>query len=255
MRGLTGKIAVIAGGGSGIGAATAVRLAEEGASVLVGDLNGANAQRVAGGVTEAGGSAASVAFDISTEAGADALIGTAVDLFGGVDLVHVNAADMSRDTLGRDSDLESVPLEVFDRTMAVDLRGHVLVSRRAMPELLARGGGAVVFTSSYCAFGGEPERPSYAMAKSGMLALVRHIASRYGREGVRANAIAPGTIVNERQRAAMTDEWLETYLSMTRSPRLGRPDDVAALVAFLLSDDGEWINGQTICVDGGTLMR
>ena len=258
MRGLADKVAVIAGGGSGIGAATARRFAEEGASVVVGDIDGAKAERVAARIVEAGGRAVPVVFDIAAEAGADALIGAAVEVFGGVDCVHVNAADMSTRGLGAESshDIESVPLDIVDHTLAVDLRGHVLVTRRAMRELVARGGGAIVYTSSVTAFMGEPVRPAYAMAKSGLLALMRHVASAWGPRGVRANAVTPGFVMRDGAGSSTAPELRAVVAAnMVRSTRVGRPDDVAGLVTFLCSDDAEWINGQTIAIDGGSTMR
>lgn len=255
MRGLTDKIAVIAGGGSGIGAATARRLAEEGACVVVGDVNGANAATVAESVTAAGGRAIAVTFDIAEDASVDELIGRAVATYGGIDAVHVNAADLSPGTIGADTDVLDVDLDVFDRTLEVGLRGHVLVTRRALPELLARGGGALVYTSSGAAFMGEPQRPSYGMAKAGLGALVRHVASRWGREGVRANGVAPGLVLTDAMAISSSPERQAKVLRVVRSPRLGRPADIAASVAFLMSEDGEWINGQVISVDGGVLLR
>jgi NAD(P)-dependent dehydrogenase (short-subunit alcohol dehydrogenase family) len=250
VRGLQDKVVVIAGGGSGIGAATARRMASEGARVVIGDLRPEAADAVAGELAGAVG----VGFDISTEEGVDALFGAALDAFGAVDLVHVNAADLSPETVGADSDALEVPLDVFDRTIDVNLRGHLLVTRRAVPLLLPRG-GSLVYTSSAAAFVGEPMRPSYAMSKSGLLALVRHVASRWGREGVRANAVAPGLVITEALAGNVDESFQEYALSLARSPRLGRPDDIAAAVAFLLSDDAEWINGQVLGVDGGTLLR
>jgi NAD(P)-dependent dehydrogenase (short-subunit alcohol dehydrogenase family) len=154
-----------------------------------------------------------------------------------------------------DSDAVDVPLEIYDRTLAVNLRGHLLCTRHAMPALLARGGGALVYTSSGAAFMGEPSRVAYAMAKSGLHALLRHVASRWGKQGIRANAVAPGLVMTETVRRAMSEEACAQVLAITRSPRLGTPEDIAAAVAFLLSDEAEWINGQVISVDGGVTLR
>ena len=247
MRGLAGKVVVVAGGATGIGAATARRLGDEGARVVVGDVDGARAKETAAAID----GAVAVEFDIAEEAGVHALFAGALDAFGTVDAVHVNAADLSPGTIGRDTDAVDVDLGVFDRTMAVNLRGHLLVARRAIPLLLP-GHGSLVFTSSAAAFVGEPERPSYAMAKSGLHALVRHLASRWGREGLRANAVAPGLV----PLPGMLDEDLQQMaLMIGRSPRLGRAEDIAAAVAFLMSDDAEWINGQVLSVDGGATIR
>jgi NAD(P)-dependent dehydrogenase (short-subunit alcohol dehydrogenase family) len=255
MRGLEGKVAVVAGGAGGIGTATSLRLGEEGVSVVVGDLNGAAAREVARQIIDAGGRAVGVPVDISDEDAVAALMTHAVENFGGIDFLHANAADLSPDTLGRDSDALEVPLDAYDRAMAVDLRGHLLCLRAALPEILKRGGGAVVFTSSAAAFVGEPARPTYAMAKSGINALVRHVASKWGRSRIRANAVAPGLILTEGPRSVLSEEFLEKALRVTRSWRLGEPEDIAAMVAFLFSSDGEWINGQVISVDGGSSLR
>lgn len=255
MRGLAGKVAVVAGGAGGIGTATCIRLGEEGASVVVGDVDGSAAEDVAARIRAAGGQAVAIGADISDGAQVEDLVQTALKEFGGLDVVHANAADLSADIIGRDSDIVGIPMEVFDRTVAVNLRGHVLCARHAVPVMLERGGGALVFTSSAAAYVGEPERPAYAITKSGITALVRHIASKWGKQGIRANAIAPGLVLTPTVQEGLEPRFREKVLRMGRSSRLGKPDDIAAMVAYLGSTDGEWINGQVISVDGGALMR
>jgi NAD(P)-dependent dehydrogenase (short-subunit alcohol dehydrogenase family) len=255
MRGLRDKVAVIAGGAGGIGTAASVRLAEEGAAVVVGDLNEGAAEEVAAGISAAGGQAVAVRVDISDDASVAALFTTAVATYGGIDAVHVNAADLRPETIMRDGDALTVSLDVFDHTLDVNLRGHLLCTRHAVPLLLARGGGAIAYTSAGATFIGEPERISYAVAKSGINAIVRHVASRWGRDGIRANAVAPGLVLTPTARAGLSTEFRTSALSGTRSPRLGEPDDIAAMVALLLSADGAWINGQVISVDGGATLR
>jgi NAD(P)-dependent dehydrogenase (short-subunit alcohol dehydrogenase family) len=252
MRGLTDKVAVVAGGAGGIGTASSVRLAEEGAAVVVGDLDGAAARAVAARINDAGGRAVDVAFDIADEASVSQLIAVALETYGGLDVLHCNAAALQPDIVGRDSDVETVPLDVFDTTIAVNLRGHLLCTRLAIPHLSARGGGAIVYTASAAAFIGEPVRPSYAIAKSGITALARHVASRWGKENIRANAVAPGLIMTA---AVAAGTMAGHVLASVPSTRLGEPEDIAAAVAFLLSDDAAWINGQVISVDGGGTMR
>jgi len=255
MRGLVDKVAVVAGGAGGIGTATSVRLGQEGVSVVVADLNHDAALSVAQQITDAGGRAVAVAVDISVEASVAEMVAVAVDTYGGLDILHANAADLSADTLGRDSNALEVPLDAFDRALAVDLRGPLLCTRAAIPEILKRGGGALVYTSSGAAFMGEPERPAYAMSKSGINALVRHVASKWGRKHVRANAVAPGLVLTEGPRSVLSEEFMKMALRGTRSWRLGEPEDIAAMVAFLVSSDGEWINGQVLSVDGGASLR
>jgi NAD(P)-dependent dehydrogenase (short-subunit alcohol dehydrogenase family) len=255
MRGLSGRVVLVAGGAGGIGTATCVRLGEEGASVVVADLDGDAAAAVATRIQEAGGTAESTVVDLRDEESVAAAIQLTVKAFGGLDVLHANAADLSPETIGQDSDIESLPLEVFDRTIAVNLRGHLLCARQAIPRLLERGGGALVFTSSAAAFAGEPERPSYAMAKSGLGGLVRHVASRWGKLGIRANAVAPGLVLTDTIRESLDPAFRDMALGITRSARLGTPEDIAAMVAFLASDDASWITGQIISVDGGAVLR
>ena len=252
MRGLEGKVAVVAGGAGGIGTATSMRLAEEGCKVVVGDLSD-EASTVAAAITAAGGDAISCTVDISDDKSVEALITSAKDAYGGVDLFHANAADLS--IIMSDTNVLDIDLDIWDHTMAVNLRGFLLCTRHVIPQFQERGGGAIVYTSSAASFVGEPERPAYATAKSGVNALMRHVASRFGKQHIRANAIAPGLIISDRMREVMPQALLDGTLKGTRSWRLGHPTDIAAMVAFLLSDDGEWVNGQVISVDGGVTLR
>lgn len=164
---------LVAGAGSGIGAGTAQRLGEEAASVVVADLHAGNAAQVADRIGAVGGSAIAVEFDIADEGSVDQLVSHTVSTFGRLDGVHVNAADLSPATLERDTAAETLPLDVFDRTVAVNLRGHLLVTRRMLPALRAQGGGSIVYTASAAALTGGSGRTAYAVAKGGLLSLSR----------------------------------------------------------------------------------
>ncbi len=252
IRRLEGKVAVVTGGGSGIGAATAERLAQEGCRVVIGDIAAASADAAAQRIVAAGGEAIGVAFDQGDDAAVAALIATAVSRFGQLDFLHANAADMS--VILEDTDVLSVPLAIYDRTMAVNQRGYLLCTRHALPHIAAAR-GAIVYTSSAAAFAGEPMRVSYAMSKAAVNALMRHVASRWGKQGVRANSIAPGFVYTEQNRKSLPPEFEKGMLRGLRSPRIGEARDVAAMVAMLFSADGEWINGQVLNVDGGSILR
>ena len=252
MRGLEKKAILVAGAGGGIGAAVAERLASEGARVMVGDLFIEGAERCAERIRAAGGDAVAVAYDQADEASIKALIDAAVARFGRLDAVLANAADMA--AIMVDGDAVSCPLDIFDRTVQVDMRGYFLIARHALPHLVASQ-GAIAFTSSASSVIGEPERVAYGMAKAGVNALMRHIASRWGKQGVRANAILPGFVYTEKTRDHLPEEFRRHAVAGTRSTRLGEPEDIAAMVAMLFSDDGQWINGQTLSVDGGATMR
>ena len=254
LTGLSGKVAVVAGGATGIGAATATRLAAEGCLVVVGDVAVDTARGTADKIIVAGGTATAVGFDLADPDSVAALLDTAELTYGGIDGVFAVGADMG--AIRADTDIVDIDLDVWDRVMSVNLRGYVATMKHAIPRLLARGGGAIVNMSSAAAFQGEPARPAYATAKAGIGALTRHVASRWGKEGIRCNAVAPGFTATEAiQSAPQWPELQTAALKRIRGPRVGAPDDVAALVAFLLSQEGEWINGQVINIDGGTVLR
>lgn len=253
---LAGRRIIVYGGATGIGAASARRLAAEGARVCIADINLAGAERVA---AEAGGETFAVQVDIADEASVQAATEAAVGRFGGLDGAHINAADLQ--VIMADSDAAAIDLAIFDRTIAVNLRGHLLCTRAVVPHLLGSGQGAIVYTSSGSAHGGEPTRPCYAMAKAGVNALMRHVAARWGREGITANVLAPGFTVTGQMQEQMdanaeeATKWANHFLARTPHARLGKPDDHAGVVALLLSEDGRWINGAIIDVNGGSLMR
>lgn len=247
------KRLIVIGAATGIGAATVKRLASEGANVCVADVNLAGAEATA---EAAGGNAFAVAIDIADEAAVNAAVAEAARRLGGLDGAHVNAADLR--VIFHDTDALALDLATFDRTIAVNLRGHLLCTRAVLPHLLAnKSGGAIVYTSSGAADAGEAERPCYAMSKSGLHALMRHVASRWGRDGITSNAIAPGfTMTAELQASGQIPQSLiYRFLDQGRSPRLGASEDHAGLAALLLSNDGRWINGQVIHVNGGSLLR
>lgn len=254
LRGLAGKVAVVAGGATGIGAATGKRLADEGCKVVVGDVVEDGARRTAEHIAAEGGAATAVRFDLAEPESVTALFRTAADTYGGVDALFNVGADMA--ALRGDSDVVDIDLDLWDRVMAVNLRGYVVAMKSAIPLMLSRGGGSIVNMSSAAAFQGEPTRPAYATAKAGIGALTRHVASRWGKEGIRCNAVAPGFTATEAIQSVPQWPDLEaSALRRIRGTRVGSTDDIASLVAFLISQEGEWINGQVINIDGGTILR
>ena len=254
LRGLSGKVIVVAGGATGIGAATASRLGAEGALVVVGDVASDAATSTAARITADGGTASAVAFDLADPESVANLMATAAETYGGVDALFTVGADMA--AIRGDTDVVDIDLDLWDRVMTVNLRGYVAAMKHAIPQLLSRGGGAIVNMSSAAAFQGEPARPAYATAKAGIGALTRHVAARWGKDGIRCNAVAPGFTATDAIRSVPQWPDLEaSALKRIRGSRVGETDDVAALVAFLLSDEGGWINGQVINIDGGTVLR
>ncbi len=249
MRNLQGKSILVCGGATGIGAATVRRLCDEGARVGIGDLNIETAEALARELRDAGGEAAAWHYDQAEEATINELVAGAVEHFDGLDGLFANVADIGAVMV--DGDILSNDSALWERTLRVNLVGTAMLLKATLPHLLQRGGGAIVLTSSDAGVVGEPERPAYAASKAGVNSLCRHIASKWGHQGVRCNTVSPGFVLTEQLDANMDQQMKDWMLKGARSPRHGAPQDIAGAVAFLLSDDGEWVNGQVWRVNGG----
>ncbi len=251
MRGLEGKVGVIAGGARGIGAATAERLCAEGAKVIIGDIMGDMALATAKRIAKSGGTVIGTYLDGTNAQSQKDIVALAVKEFGGLDFFHSNLAGGT----GGDSDALEITEDVFDMSVAINTKSHLLATQAALPELLKRGGGAMIYTSSGSACAGAPVQPAYAMTKTAVHALARHVAAKWGPQGIRANVICPGLIMTEAVEMYLDDERRAGIMAATPSHRLGQPRDIAAAIAFLASEDGEFVNGQAWHVNGGKQMR
>jgi NAD(P)-dependent dehydrogenase (short-subunit alcohol dehydrogenase family) len=251
MTRLAGKVGIIAGGGRGIGAATARRLTSEGAAVVIGDIRQEWAEETASAIRALGGKAIGVYLDGTKAASQGDIVKAALDEFGGLDFYHSNLAG---GTVG-DIDILNCSEEVLDGSFAINSKSHFLASQAALPVMLERGGGAMIYTSSGAALSGNPMQVAYPMTKNAIHALVRHVARKFGKDGIRANGICPGLVLTEAVAEHLTDEYVQIGLANVPHKRLGKPEDIAGAVAFLASDDGEWVNGQVWHVNGGGLFR
>ncbi len=251
MGRVEGKVAIVTGGGGGIGGATARTLAREGASVAVVDIDGDRASTVAGDIEADGGAALAVPADLSQESEVVGAIHATVSRFDGLDIVHNNAALTESAFLSRDTRVTDLDLEVWERTMAVNLRSQMLTCKHAIPEMVRDGGGSIINMSSGASIKGDRTRTAYGVSKAGVNTLTMYVASGYGKEGVRVNTIVPGLVITDAVRAHLTESMLEGLGRMILVPEPGEPEDIANLVLFLASDESRYITGQMIAIDGG----
>ena len=188
-------------------------------------------------------------FDAADVASIEALVDFAVDRFGRLDILHNNAGYVGAD-LARDTKVTDIPFELWDKTMAINLRGYFAGCRFAIPHMVRTGGGAIVNTASGSAFRGDLARVAYGTSKAGVIALTKYVATQHAAEGIRCNAIAPGLIMTPAF-AASGQVALEPFMKQILSPRVGEPDDIAAGVAYLASDEAAYVTGTVLHIDGG----
>jgi NAD(P)-dependent dehydrogenase (short-subunit alcohol dehydrogenase family) len=252
MARFTNKVAIVTGGGSGIGRATALLLASEGAAVTVADIASDGARAVVAEIETAGGSARAQVVDVADAAAVEAMVAETVSAFGGLDVLHNNAAALDQNR--RDQDVVTMDLATWERVLAVNLTGPMLGCRFAIPAMLERGGGSIVNTASAAAFYGSHSLAAYGTSKAGVVALTRYVATAYGERGIRCNAVAPGVVVDRKAQEALggpMGDRLRRYSTSHLVGRLGYPDEIARSVAFLASDDAAFVTGEILRVDGG----
>jgi NAD(P)-dependent dehydrogenase (short-subunit alcohol dehydrogenase family) len=247
-----GKVAIVTGGGSGIGRATAMLLASEGARVTVADISEDAACDVVADITATGGVARVQVVDVAEADAVAAMVADTVRAFGGLDILHNNAAALDQNRA--DQDIVTMDLATWDRVMAVNLTGPMLGCRFAIPRMLDRGGGSIVNTASHLAFYGSQSLAAYGTSKAGVVALTRYVATAYGERGIRCNAVAPGVILAHDTQDALggpMSDRLRRYSTNNVVGRLGYPEEIAAAVAYLASDDAAFVTGAVLRADGG----
>jgi NAD(P)-dependent dehydrogenase (short-subunit alcohol dehydrogenase family) len=247
MSELADKVIVLTGGASGLGRACASEFAGQGAKLVVGDVDIDGARDVVAGMGEKG---RAVVCDVSRSADCQALMSEAISAFGRIDGVMSNSGVEGNGTVETCEEAE------WDRVMAINLKGMFLVSKYAVPYLRARGGGAILMTSSVSAFWGEPGTVSYNAAKGGIIGLVKAMAMDHGRDGIRVNCLCPGyhsTGMPARFFAAQADPagMAAKVDDLIALHRMGRPEELARTAAFLLSDANPYLTGSAIVIDGG----
>jgi NAD(P)-dependent dehydrogenase (short-subunit alcohol dehydrogenase family) len=257
---LDGKVALITGAGSGMGAAAAMLFAERGAKVVVADVATDGAEAVAAEIRDGGGEAIASRTDVTKATEVEAAIARAEAEFGGLDVLYNNAGLW---LLGIDGYVEGEtdapsPLlteDIWDRTVAVSMKGTYLACRYGIPAMRRRGGGSIINVSSIAAFRvGSGASDAYTAAKGGVLAMSRSLAVEYAGDGIRVNCVVPGPIVTPMSERIPADR-REVFSSLIPLGRWGTPREVALMAAFLASDDASYCTGQSFVVDGGYLAK
>lgn len=255
---LQDKVCVVTGSGGGIGRAAALEMAREGGKVVVSDVNDENGEATAAAVRAQGGEAVYVRADMRSNDDIVALMAAAVETFGSLDVLHNNAGIHESD-LTTEMTVETLPIDVWDTLMDINLKGVWLCARAAFPHLRDSGGGAIVNAGSTASLAGYPNCPAYTTAKHAIVGLTKCMAMDFRAAKIRANCYCPASIdtamVSKFWEAAEDPDLVKSFMTSSHlyPKRLGRPEEVAKLVCFLASDDASFINGAAYLIDAGSL--
>jgi NAD(P)-dependent dehydrogenase (short-subunit alcohol dehydrogenase family) len=250
MQRLEGKIAIITGGAGGLGAATAERFVQEGATVVVADIVEGPAKAVAERI---GNGSIGLHFDAGRPKSIEDGIAEVIARFGKIDVLFNNAAATALEVHQADTTAPEIPIEIWDLIMNVNVRGVMLGCKYAIPHMVRQGGGSIINTASDSGLAGDNVRIGYGTSKAAVIGLTKYVAAQHGRQGIRCNAILPGPIMNAS--LAQYPDLVERIARQALTPRLGKPADIAAMAAFLAADESEYITGQAYSVDGGHLAH
>ncbi len=241
---LENRVAIITGGGGGIGRAAARRFAREGAKVAVADVRLEAAEQTAAEIRAAGGEALALAVDVAERASVDAMVGAVVSAWGRVDILVNNAGVL------RDARLVKLAEQEFDTVISINLKGVLNCTQAVAPGMIERGYGRIINTSSVVALYGNFGQTSYVAAKAGVIGMTKVWARELGRKGITVNAVAPGFIETE-MLAGVPPEILKNLADKIALGRLGQPEDIANAYVWLASDEASYVNGIVLSVDGG----
>jgi 3-oxoacyl-[acyl-carrier protein] reductase len=254
LRRLDGRVAVVTGSAHGIGKAYAQRLGEEGAKVVIADLDAAAAKEVAAELSAAGTPALGLALDIADLASTENLGRQVAETFGGADILINNAAMFSRVPMSR-VPFEQIDPAEWDRMMAVNLRGVWLVCRALVPHMRKKGYGKIVNISSSTVWERTPTRIHYVASKAGVIGFTRTLAAELGPDNITVNCVAPGSTLSEENPDEQTVAFRTLAAASRTLPRLQKPEDLVGAIAFFASPDSDFITGQTLVVDGGSVFH
>lgn len=248
MERLNGKVAIITGASSGIGLATAELFAKEGAKLVVGARRQAELDALVARIRAAGGEAVALAGDVRQEGYARALVDLAVEQYGKLDIAFNNAG-----TLGEGGPSTGVSESGWNDTLAINLTGAFLGAKHQIAQMVKQGGGSVIFTSTFVGYSfAFPGVAAYAASKAGLIGLTQALASEYGPQGVRVNAILPGAVDTEMYRDMNNTTESQAFITGLHAlKRVAKPEELARSVLYLASDDAAFVTGTASLVDGG----
>ena len=256
MTSLLGKVALITAAASGIGRATAVLMAERGASIAVSDINLENAEKVAEEVREKGGKAVALLCDIGDEEQIKAAVDQTVATFGKLDIQHNNAALLDPAIFEIDVDITTLTAEAWDKHLSVTVRGTALCCKYGVLAMQKNGGGSIINTSSMYGESAFYRQTAYGTSKAAVSMLTQYVATSFGRShNIRCNAVAPSMVRTPFLESIIPAELIKLNEDSLLVPELAKPIDIARLVAFLASDDAAYINGHVLPADGGTMSH
>jgi NAD(P)-dependent dehydrogenase (short-subunit alcohol dehydrogenase family) len=247
---LEGKVAIITGGGGGMGRVAAQRFAAEGAKVVVAEFGEAAGRETVRLVGEAGGDASFVRADVSSEADARAMVDHAMAAYGRVDVLYNNAGVMPE----ADHSVVDTDVDTWDQVMAVNVRGVFLGCKYAIPRMVEQGTGSVINIASFVALVGcSVPQDAYTASKGALLSLTRSLAVQFGPHGVRTNAICPGPVETPLLMDWLVKDEEAKRIRLARNPtgRFGKPEEIVSMAVYLASDESRWTNGSSLVVDGG----
>lgn len=251
MKPLAGKTAIVTGAGSGIGERIAHVMAEQGANVLVATSRAESADRAVDSIRQAGGNVAAVYGDLADPSVPERIVQGAIDAFGGVDILINNAAVTDAATLAKDANIADMDGETWQRVLAVNTIAPALLCKSAIPHMIRRGGGSIVMVASGRGVQGDLGMPAYGASKAALINLGLNVATQYGKQGIRCNAVVVGMVLTPAVKTAVSQEMIDLFTSHHLTPYVAEPGDIAGPVAFLASDAARFITGATLAVDGG----
>lgn len=248
MNRVQNKVALITGAASGIGLASATLLAQEGAKVVLADYNESGAKNAADALQTDGWEARSVFIDAGDGASIQNAVDFTVKTYGKLNIMYNNVGMTNTE---KDLDVVHMDLEEWDRLMNVNLKSVLLGARYAIPHMIEAGGGSIINTASTAAFASDAIRSAYGASKAGVVNLTSYIATQYGKDNIRCNAIAPGLILTPAAENNMNEDILQIFQKYNALPYNGEPDDIGHAVVFLASDESKYMTGQTLQIEGG----